>query len=130
LKVTNLNLNFSAFVSILPDANDPDPERSLKTELDLREKNEIAQKSGESQQFVVKTSVEGRQQVSLDPGIIENIQKTYMMKDPTVIMVIMGPPGLGKSTLLNYMTQFCTESLKLPTIFKTDSTGGHTTIDS
>ena len=84
-------------------------------------------RSGKALPFVVATQEEFRVRLFLDPNSLANIEDTYQVAAPIVVMAIIGPQGQGKSTLLNSITQFCTETVQLPTIFKMGNTGEHTT---
>jgi len=127
VKLANFNLGFEAYISKLPDTRDPEVEQRLMARLAKAAQADILRENGQALQFVIGTLIDGGLTHILDPHALEKTQQTYKLEEPTVVLVLMGPQGLGKSTLLNYITQFCTEMPQLPDIFKVGNTGCHTT---
>jgi len=60
---------------------------------------------------------------------LETLTSNFDMQGETVVLVVFGAPGVGKSTLLNHIVRY-TGSLPLREIFPTGSTTTHTTQES
>jgi len=125
--LVNLNLTFPAFVSKLPNTTDPEAEQSLVSTLETAARVEAIGKNGAALQFVIRSETAEGVALNLDPGVYERIQQTYKLAEPTVVLMLMGLQGIGKSTQLNHIVQYITEMPKLPSIFKTGNTTTHTT---
>ena len=124
----NLNLEFNAFVKKLPDRNSPHAFEEVNAELEKCGYAEIIRKSGKALPIVAQIQVGLSIHLSIDPDIIGNLKTPYeKAKKSIVVMVLMGGQGMGKSTLLNHITKFCTEMVQPPSIFETGNTQDHIT---
>ena len=127
LKLANLNLTFPAFVSKLPDTALPEAEERLASTLEELTRTEAACEETSALPFLTRVETAGQVSVTFDSAVSERIQQTYDVTKPTVVLVLLGEPGIGKSTLLNHIVKFITEKFKLPSVFKVGNTGFHTT---
>jgi len=128
VRVANLNLGFETYLSKLPDTRDPEVEQRLVVVLERAARADVLRENGEALQFVIEEKLKGGGlRHVLDPHVIAKLQQTYKLEEPTVVLMLMGAQGHGKSTLLDYIVQFCAEIPQLPDIFKVGNTGGHTT---
>jgi len=119
MQLANLNRHFHTFASKLPSTFDPEAERKVEICLKIAERADYVCKNARALQFSGET---GREPLVLDPSILESLLRTYNLNDPTVILALMGSQGVGKSTLLNYIFQFCTETHQPPSIFQVKNT--------
>jgi len=127
LKMSNLNLDFDAFIKKLPDTRDPAIDNEIAELEKVSAHNATLLQDAQAQDFLIETMHDRELVKSLDPQAIECIKQTYQLEEPTVVLMLMGAPGLGKSTLLNYIVQYYTESSKLPVIFEVGNSLDHTT---
>jgi len=125
VELANLNLTFPTFVSKLPDTTDPE---ALVSTLVTAKRVDAFCHNADHLDFIIKTGEEQAAHYAFAPTILESLQRNYeKLNDPIVILVFMGPPGKGKSTLLNYIIQFCIGTLQLPSIFDMGNTCKHIT---
>lgn len=130
VEMINLNLTFDKYVEALPNPADPEAASHISA---ISRKVAIAKEiyeNGRALEFTSRIKVDRGTAIALHSNILEHIQKTFTHADSAVVMVVMGAPGLGKSTLLNHIVQYLTESPQLSTVFKTGNSAGHTTIGS
>ena len=130
IKMTNFNLGFDSYVARLPDLSQADAETVIAKHIILSERDKIVVRESETLQFVIKTESQHGLHLSLKAHTQERILQKYNSEEPLVVLMLLGAPGLGKSTLLNDIGRFCTETLSFPEKFKTGNTGEHTTTDS
>lgn len=125
VRTADMSPTFSAFLGNAPNPRDPAAEQQLeRVNLAVISAKRI-QNSAEALDFLVKQ--ESAVGYAFDQRTLETIQRNYMLTEPTVVLVVMGAPGLGKSTLLNHIIQHCIESPRCTNLFTTGNTGNHTT---
>lgn len=122
LKVANLDLDFPHFLAQIPHfASD-----SFEQDMQMLEEVDRSQRLQQSA-CAVEFFASDLEAYSINEAAVEVLQREYDLTKPTIVMVIMGHPGMGKSTLLNHIVKQNTGSQKLLNLFKTGNTTGHTT---
>jgi len=124
VRISDLSFTFSAYIDNVPNPRNPAAEQKVAEVGQVVLSAKRIRSSAQTLDFLVKR--EGSSGYVFDQRTLETIQLNYQLTEPTVVLVVMGAPGLGKSTLLNAIIQYCVESEKL-NLFSTGSTGGHTT---
>lgn len=132
MKVANLDVAYKVFLEKLP--NPRDTEESISIQLNFLEKqanhSKMIQDHSKAQNFLIEKTENRITFNAFDDKTVEKIQQTYKLTEPTIVLLLMGAQGLGKSTLLNSIVQFCIESPGLTAKFKTGNTNRHTTKES
>ena len=110
--MANLHLELKAYFSKLPDTKDPNPDLRMQ---EIWENAEAVLTVGTME--LVNNSVDG-EQYALNSHAIERVPRLYDLGKGTVAPIVLGRPGLGKSTCLNHIVQFCLEHPDFPLYLK------------
>lgn len=124
VRIADLSFSFPGFVDNVPSPHDPAAEQRIVEASQVVLSAKRIRSNAQTLDFLVKQ--ESATGYVFDQRTLETIQRNYQLTGPTVVLVVMGAPGLGKSTLLNSIIQHCIQSVQL-CFFRTGSTGGHTT---
>ena len=121
VKVSNLDLTFSAFLELVPIGPQKEAiEERLKTMGEMHSKLSQA-----TVRPLFQLGEEGR--YVLDDELLDLVRANFDPEQPTVVMVVLGSQGLGKSTFCNYLIQFCTQSRFCHDYFHAANSTTHTT---
>jgi len=123
VKLANMNLRFDKYIEKIPDTRNP----AATLDIDQLAKTAELLRVGQAFNFMIQSDISGELRSTLASHLLGSIREKYDENKSTIVLVLMGPPGWGKSTLLNHIVQYYTESERLPAIFKTGNTVGHTT---
>ena len=70
-------------------------------------------------------------EIELNDGAIEALTQSQLNPEtPTVVLMVIGNPGLGKSTFLNHLCKELLRAKDAPQMFTTGNTTTHTTLES
>jgi len=122
LKVANLDLDFPHFLTQIPHFSAASFEQDMQLLEDLDRSQRLQQTASALELFASDL-----ESYSINEAAVEVLQREYDLTKPTIVMLVMGHPGMGKSTLLNNIVKANTGSPKLLNLFKTGNTTGHTT---
>jgi len=124
----NFKQCFDSYVVKLPDmtSSEENIRAAITDQFEICKKAELVLQDSETLDFVTEAGLK----LNLNLDVQDHVQRTYNLEESPVVLVLMGAAGLGKSTLLNHIVQFCTETFQLPQKFKMGNTGGHTTRNS
>lgn len=123
-KVSNLNLTFSAFLDLIPLGP-----RKTTVEEKLKSMGEMhLQLSQATVRPLFRPGMEGGYEV--DDKVLDLVRANFDPEKPTVVMVVLGGQGTGKSTFCNHLIQHCSQSRTCHDYFTTGNTTTHTTSGS
>ena len=123
VRTASINISLKQFFTHMPDIRDPDAAGKITEIKEMAVKRENFYKYSQGVKFLKAGE-------TLNPEVIRELQRNYKLREPTVVMVVMGEPGAGKSTLLNYIVQYCAEGTHLVHKFKVGNSAEHTTRNS
>lgn len=122
--VPELLLSLSAQFAFCVDYHDFANDYSSPEE--LRREREQFRRVGAQPLFIKR-----RGEIELNDGAMEALQQCQANPEtPTVVLMIFGHPGLGKSTFLNHIYKELLRAKTLPELFRVGNTTTHTTQES
>lgn len=122
VKTANLDLHCDQFLAELPSVTSPRIDQDL-LRLEQLENEQKRLRSAEAVPFLLRF----QDQFRLDKSLLTQLVATFNPELPTVVLTVLGGPGLGKSTLLNRILQRVAATAHPFTTFAEGNTELHTT---
>jgi hypothetical protein len=120
-KSVNLNLSCSVYLRNVPISRNPLAAQQLVALERKVSKADIVRQRGTAFNLLCHPAL------TVPPDVVNTIQQNYVSTLPSVVLMVFGRPGLGKSTLLNEIIQYCLECPQSLDLFKIGNTTTHTT---